>query len=298
MSLNIDFPVFQLSATVDPLEAFGDSQAAASASPSSSGVMQLVPSMPKAFRSSRVNEDDDDEKEAIEYSSPPYIFCNEQGQEKLIPDLKAMKLSNGCHFGFAGWLNYDIMAVTRAKYGVVCDINPRMFDFYKIFQEKIAVSSGREQFVNRLKEALDPEHFDNGFLWMLSDELYRNGSWLSSDEDFVFIRDMHINKEVEYLKLNAKGDSAEYQKICARIPCIHTIYTSNIFEWLEKDDIQARDRFKENMRVLLKLETVYIDAFYPHVTSKGMLIQDGSGPPLRFTLGDLPQFSRTRLKRS
>ncbi len=243
----------------------------------------------------------DEEINAAEFEEigePPYVLCNEQNQEETVQALKRKGIRKGNHFGFSAWFNYDIMAAVESSKGVICDVNPRMIEFYHIFEETIRASANRQEFVALLQIALNPEkkpgYFDNGFLFMLPEALDRSGSWLSTDEGFTHIKTMHEEGRVEYHELNAaEKQPSVFEQIKKELDTIQTFYASNIFEWLQNDSKEVHESFKRNMRVMIKPQTQYIDAFYPHMAHNGMPIKKGSGPPLRITEGGLPPFVRT-----
>ncbi|MBM3184639.1 MAG: hypothetical protein FJZ64_04975, partial [Chlamydiae bacterium] len=230
----------------------------------------------------------------LDDGAPPYIFCNEQGQERTIQELARQHLGGNSHIGFSGWLNYDIMAVTNPQRAIICDINPRMIEFYRVFQETLLDSLNRSEFIRNLKEKLDSRraYFDNGCLEQLASEQNRVEGWLSSDERFNFIKKMHEEGRIRYEKLDAT-DRERFQKVTDSYRPIQTVYASNIYEWLENAGSQERADFQANCRGVMDLETRYIDAFYPLMNSRTRQpIATGSGPPLRTTQGELPPFTR------
>src|SRR3972149_4886337 len=164
----------------------------------------------------------------------PYIFCNEQLQTEVIQMLQERDIRAGVHLGFSGWFNFDIMAATIPSKALVCDINKRMLDFYEVFQSVLLSSSNREEFVEKLQKSLDErsDYFDNGYLWQLPGELTREGSWLSSDEGFAFIKELHQSNRVEYRFLDATGDATIFNGFRSEFgDLIKTVYASNIYEW-------------------------------------------------------------------
>ena len=226
----------------------------------------------------------------------PYILCNEQLQTETIQSLREKGISKGVHFGFSCWFNFDIMAVTKPSKALVCDINQRMLDFYKVFQSVLLSSSNRKEFIEKLQEPLKERsvYFDNGYLRNLPNELTREGSWLSSDEGFAFVKELHKSNMVEYRFLNATADAAIFDGIRSEFGgLIKTVYASNIYEWLEMGGCYDTDDFRTNMSRLLNSETQFIDAFYPNMLKNGQPLKTGSGPPLRISKGSRPSFTRT-----
>jgi len=225
-------------------------------------------------------------------------MCNEQGQAETIAQLLSLKWEGGGHIGFSGWFNFDIIAATRPKQALICDINPRMIAFYEVFQKILLSSKTREGFLASLQQHLldEGDYYDNGYLFQLDGELERDGGWLSTQAGYAFVKQLHEQEKVVYRDLNAAADLSEFTAIEQQfaVPQFTTVYASNIYEWLEQSDEETRVQFLKNMNCLLQRGGVYIDAFYPHLAKNGMIKKTGSGPPLRVTLNGLPSFKRTK----
>ena len=164
-------------------------------------------------------------------------------------------------------------------------------EFYQIFKERVVLEDGRTAFLQKLQAVFQKNwnYFDNGTLSQLERELTRPGSWLSTNEGFHFIREMHRKNRILYTQLDATGCFDLLQNLQIR-----TLYTSNIHDWVEESSVN-KEAFEYNMHSLIDDDTLYIDAFYPHTNRYGLPVQDGTGPPLRITEGRLPTFQRTRL---
>jgi len=232
---------------------------------------------------------------------PPYIVCNEGLQDAVLDDLRNRQMPAGGHIGFSGWFNYDIMAATRPKIAVICDINPRMHKFYHVFSETLKTSTTPVEFLEQLQNTLaaKKDYFDNGFLDLLPSEASRENSWLATQSSFEFVRQMHLEERVIYRYMDAAASQQEFEEIQKHFGdiAVATVYASNIYEWLENDTEKRRNAFKGNMGSLMCATSLFIDAYYPHISARHrMVIRDGFGPPLRVTTGKLPAFVRALRK--
>jgi hypothetical protein len=205
----------------------------------------------------------------------------------LIEQLKdRCEPGEGMHFGFSGWLNFDIIAATKPKGAIICDINPRMIAFYKLFGEILLKSSDRHEFVQILRIKLDEriDYFENGWLFQLESETERPEGWLFSEEKFNFLKELHKDGKIQFNMMDAVDGLEVYEALSKKSGPFTTVYGSNIYEWLMNGARGSKQSFKSNMRSLLSADTLYVDAFYP--TRR----KDGTGPPLRITQADLPDF--------
>ena len=77
-----------------------------------------------------------------------YLFSNEHGIPEVRKILAAQKApGNSCHIGFAGLYNFDIMALRRPEWGLICDFNPHNKQVIEKVLELIKESSTRQEFV-------------------------------------------------------------------------------------------------------------------------------------------------------
>lgn len=228
-------------------------------------------------------------------SSFPYILCNEQDQRRLIASLppKPPELTMA-HLGFAGWLNLDIIAKTNPTEAYLCDINTDLLRFFQEYVRNfIRQAPNRFEFVNLLINNLPQEllksvirETEDGYLYAedaLRYELHRPEGWLSSDERYETVRNLYQNNVIYHLFLNALDQQTLQREF--RGKTFHTIYTSNIYEWIRDHKKSDLNQFTGNMQDLLSESTYYIDAFYR--TTK----PDHLGPPLRMVQGHLPDYN-------
>lgn len=175
------------------------------------------------------------------------------------------------HIGCATWHNLDIICARKTSYGLIVDFNPKNADFINKTIELIDKSENRHAFkehMNTYLNSLEGKQKDLFFHWdqkgkpteRIENELSREGSWLQSDENFLFIK-----KQVSNMRLIAiTEDITNYVKF-AQIRkfldkhniIIDTLYLSNICNFMRT--ISEKDEFVKSIKLLLNNDTILIN---------------------------------------
>jgi hypothetical protein len=80
-----------------------------------------------------------------------YINTNECGVAELCEAMTQIKAKpNGCHIGFSGWHNFDIMTQRKSARGIICDINPENALFIHYVLNVVRQSSSRDDFMEKM----------------------------------------------------------------------------------------------------------------------------------------------------
>lgn len=214
-----------------------------------------------------------------------YIGTNETGLgdvRKIL--LGTPKVNGGCHIGFSGMHNFDIMAMRKSEYGIICDFNPDNKRFLNLLVDLTKISPNRESFVKKLiafikenEKVASKELFQSPSLprssitfslnvdsmldpdQEVAGELYREGSWLSTDEGFATIKEMALKDKIIAITQDIR--STENFKAIAKTLRdnsleIDTLYTSNIFEYMETG--ADKESFLGTVKALRQQDTMVI----------------------------------------
>jgi hypothetical protein len=211
-----------------------------------------------------------------------YIGCNETETENIQHVLEDIKINGGCHIGFSSWYNFDIMVIRQSERGILCDFNPETRKFINISlagavacPNRFAFVDGINKYVGKFFCKFSP-NVKNGVCITADEEvegeLTREGSWLSSDESFSYIKKLAREGKISVITEDIRNDDL-FRKIAKILQdnsiSIDTVYLSNIGEYMltEKD----KDKFINTVRSLCTYETKFI--YSKLVDSNQKLIQ-------------------------
>ena len=222
-----------------------------------------------------------------------FITTNEKGTEKTRQDLiRLPKLDNGCHVGFSGLHNFDIIAYRRSKYGLICDYNPQNTIFVSQVLEIVKNSKTREECVasicayvqkaqrkyikigsqtpipkvqeiefsvNILTECVEPTE-------EIEKELTREGSWLATKEDFQYIKALALSDRIVAINADIR-DTHRFKEIEKNIKEseleIDTLYVSNICAYVYDGVPMEKRAFAATARTLMQPQTYLINCPIP-----------------------------------
>ncbi|HEX2579107.1 MAG TPA: hypothetical protein VHK67_01725 [Rhabdochlamydiaceae bacterium] len=204
----------------------------------------------------------------------PYIGCNERGQETTLAALTPSTVSaeNRVHLGFSVWFNFDLMAVSKPSYGIICDVDDNVMDIYKGIAGALEKSSNRGEFVTYFRQfleassehlyALPPEEMSK--LFDIDAELIRPGSWLSSEASFQVIKNLATKSRLLFLNVNIT-DKQAFIQLKTWLDTNHLeldiLYASNIIDWL-KDEL-SQQSYLLNLKMVSTSNTRFIQASTP-----------------------------------
>ncbi|WP_454783638.1 LIC_10091 family protein [Legionella sp. WA2024007413] len=225
---------------------------------------------------------------APKYSEGVYITTNEERSD-VIAELLAEKpnTGGGCHIGFSGWHNLDIMALRRSSYGVICDHNPENAYFLSVTLNNLLKSNNREQFIEKMTRFVNTHDFhrlskktesnlDNAIKFSpnfrsdarcsdpsdeIRDHLQVKTGWLANEERFQFIKFLAHNDKIVLLTedILATETFIRLKKLLQENAVeIDTLYTSNIGAYMKSPE--SRVAFLETVQALSESETKIIDA--------------------------------------
>ncbi len=216
-----------------------------------------------------------------------YISTNETGLAKTREILNnTPKIKDGCHIGFSGWHNFDIMVIRKSDYAIICDINPENAYFLHHVLEMIKNNSDRLHFVGAAASyvkkvdrtnIIDPNKLETSVAFQpnvsedpiyddvvfpsdeIPIELKREGSWLNTDESYQYIRKLAQNDKIVLISENILN-TATFEKIKNVLQNnnfqIDSLYVSNIHDYMNTKE--NRETFLKTIDTLSENETIII----------------------------------------
>lgn len=219
-------------------------------------------------------------------SSMPYISCNEEGQDAALAFIKTHPSSippgKRVHLGFAIWFNFDLIGCTKPAYAILCDIDNHVIDVYKAMSEGLTVSPNRFKFIEYFREYLlnnSEKLFGLNSLsemekiFKIENEINRSGSWLSSEQTYQAVKQLHQKGNILFLKLNITDDRTVFIQIAKWMNEnkleLDTLYVANIIEWIPQK--LKQQAYLENLRTIASANTRFIQAH--KIENKGSPVQ-------------------------
>ncbi len=213
--------------------------------------------------------------------------------------LETPPVPHACHIGFSAWHNFDIMALRKPEYGIICDYNPASTFFMQETLEILRTSTSRHDFVAQITQlieahekacymdsfhpvrktekvfgilfspnVIDSEDTYKGCVTVADElrvELTRQGSWLSTDENFQRIQTMAKKDNIVCLTEDICA-SETFQKMRSLLNDngvqIDSLYLSNIAGCVEN-----REAFKQTVQALTEEDTHVVIAKTPLIGS-------------------------------
>jgi len=228
-------------------------------------------------------------------------FSNEKGRDEMVRSLSHFpRIHNGICLGFGGFINLDIIAKRRSAFGLLADYHPKLAEFWKCLMKSLAHSdidnyqgrARRQRFIEIFLENLHNDYpysagyirnnqwgHDEGKLKIILSELLDDAtSWLGSDEDFKFIRQMFANNCIQFIPLDVR-DVQKYKDIKAWMDqhgfILDTAYLSNIYLVVDKMPLDQghhygglvgnafRRVYWQNLAYVGQKDTIFINADNP-----------------------------------
>lgn len=202
-----------------------------------------------------------------------YITTNEKDLEKSLNYYKTHPPSAqpSMHIGCAAWHNLDIISARKSSYGLIIDFNPKNRQFVEKTAELIQANSSRQLFKKAIVEYLNSLTGKNREIFFhpdqkkspvekIKDELSREGSWLESDENYLYVKEMVSKGKLIAITVSLTHPETFIrlrQYLKAKDISIDTLYLSNICNFMKS----AHDQhlFHKSVQQLLDSETLFIN---------------------------------------
>ncbi len=220
-----------------------------------------------------------------------FISTNESGLEAT---RKVMQLTpfitQGCHIGFSGWHNFDILVARKSDRAIICDYNPENAYFLHHVLEIIRKSKHRTDFVDRTIKYVKEVNWDNAslgrsnlthfieFVPNISEdpiyaelegkpeaeiklELNKNGSWLQTDESFSYIQKLALDDKIVLLTEDIRA-TAVFQRMINILQNngiqVDSLYVTNIHDYMFSEE--DKKSFIQTVKALSESDTLIIAA--------------------------------------
>lgn len=201
-----------------------------------------------------------------------YITTNESGLESTAQKLKdhPRPSQTTVHIGCAAWHNLDIMYARGSDYGLIIDFNPKNAEFMKKTMELVKHSESRALFVQNMVAYLNGLQGEERQLFFHKDqtglpteriekELMRDSSWLGSDDNYRFIRQLAFSDRLVALTENITH-SETFSQMRAYLDksgiVVDTVYLSNICQFMRTSADEVA--YQKTVGYLLNKETLLI----------------------------------------
>lgn len=219
------------------------------------------------------------EKTSFKSDDYPYILTTEVGQAEALQKVKTYpEKKKGIFLGFAYEFNYHLLAERSTEHAFICDINKRMHMLYKFIAKTIVGCETRADFLQAKKNEFEKYKdiyfgFEDGVERIIDYFKETEYSWLSSDEKFLKIKQLYLDKKIHHLNLDLEKDTKFFEELGTWATdkgyVLDVVYVSNIPEWIKRTGLISA--VKENLLKIMAPETVLIDA---------RLIDPKSGPEI------------------
>ncbi len=245
-------------------------------------------------------------------NSDIWLVGNEAEREAMFKKLAEIpKKPNGVHIGFGSFINPDIIAKRRPAFAILGDVNSHMEVYWKVVREAILDPQldswkGIERrraflrgmitnFYDHIMTEEDRDHIRHlGEVEEFSKFLEDGVSWLSSDDDFEFIRRMFAENRIQFIPLDIR-DTAKFGLIKQWLDKnglqTDTMYVSNIYAAVY--GLRAGDQDRYGGLKVADFKDAYWSSIAT-VSNQNTLLIDadgGSSRPLAVTpMADLPKF--------
>lgn len=209
-----------------------------------------------------------------------YIITNETGLEDIQEKLRLCNIAMSCHLGVSGWYNFDLMCITKSSRGIILDYNCNQVSFLKqtliILKNSYYRACFVEDFIkylrameNRMAEVRRQIVHDYGFhnqniaynilhdsctlfyinikdgrdpIEQVNHELIRNGSWLSTDNNYNYIRNLALQDKICVICEDITNTS-NMRRILDLLDwngiTLNTVYLSNAMDYIPDENITS-----------------------------------------------------------
>lgn len=200
-----------------------------------------------------------------------YITTNEKNLDATSQLLKKHPLvQNAIHIGCATWHNFDIMSARKSQFGLIVDFNPKNASFIKKTIDLIRVSASREDFKNSMIDYLNSLDGKERRIYFHRDqkglptdrierELFREGSWLQTEEKYLFMKDLVCNDRLVAITesfTNPKTFAAIRRELDASNVAIDTVYLSNICNFMRTS--KEKKEYERSIKHIVSQDTIFI----------------------------------------
>lgn len=234
----------------------------------------------------------------FEIDNPEFVystaneFCTRKVR-KVLHEVQGVPRGARCAVGVSCWHNFDIAFSRKSDLVVLMDNNTAVKNFNNLTLQALKCCSSRQEFAqfmlksmqevsyNQKYDKLKVASFDHSgpLAEQLKIELVREGSWLSADESYGFIRKLVLNDKVPVFRVNLTAirvESDDFNPVFGKIRGlvesaglkIDTLYISNIIDYLSVNNhLKNPHQYARNVRCLTDQHTIVIASTITESTS-------------------------------
>ncbi|MBA3722550.1 MAG: hypothetical protein H0W88_09140 [Parachlamydiaceae bacterium] len=203
-----------------------------------------------------------------------YITSNETNlstTQKLLLEHPRSINDKSIHIGCAAWHNFDIMCTRKSNYGLIIDFNPENAKFINKTIAIINSCETRDDFKQTMINYLNSLEENERALFFHSDqkgiptesiesELLRDGSWLQSDDNYSYIKEIVSQGHLIAITENITNHT-QFGKIRNFLDendiVIDTLYLSNISSFMQTTN--DKNEYEKSVKQLLHKDTIFIN---------------------------------------
>lgn len=219
-----------------------------------------------------------------------YLSTNESNSKNIRQFLlETPKPTNACHLGFSGLHNFDIMVARQSSRGIIVDFNPWNARIIDYALHLMTICNTRQEwlkwfksFVKQLENCsnpgncffspnFNPDEEYAGLSWLkfpdgeLDLELTREGSWLSSEENYRFIKQLADKGKIVCITEDIKNTHV-FEKAALLLKkesvSIDSLYLSNICNYMTTGP--DKTAFQNTVKAIALPETLVINCPWIH----------------------------------
>lgn len=175
------------------------------------------------------------------------------------------------HIGCATWHNLDIICARSSTYGLIVDFNPKNAKFMQKTIQLVQDCASRDTFKQAMIDYLNSLEGSERGLFFHSDqhglpttrierELQREGSWLSSDENYLYIKQQLTSRDRLIAITEDIRNVETFDQIRGFLDDQHiavdTLYMSNICNFMTTAN--CKQAFLQSIKRLVNPQTLFI----------------------------------------
>lgn len=215
---------------------------------------------------------------------PVYLRTNEVALGHVTDILtRSQRAPRGCHIGFSGWHNFNIISDRRSEFGIICDKSWYSTELlegtFRILRDstskedfKVKIRAYIAEVSSRIPIELQPYRDASGrgkISTTIEEELEvaLSKSWFSNEENFRYIKMLATTRRMVAITVDIfdKPRIDQIVGICRKNHLlIDTVYLTNIRQYVPKDREQD---FLSSVNSLIRTKTLIISC--PRISRAG-----------------------------
>ena len=198
-----------------------------------------------------------------------YITTNERRVKKVSKILAEIPQNKGCHIGFSGWHNFEIMALRKSELGIICDFNPKNKEFIDYTLGMLRTCASKIDFLDKIIQ-FEKNHYSFEVNLKFNNlnpkeelkaELTRKESWICNNESFEHIQRLAKEDKIAVITQNV-CETEIFKRIKNLVTNnsglqIDTVYLSNICKYMETEE--SKISFAATVHAIIQSNSIIIN---------------------------------------